>query len=200
MKKDTTFPWWNPLGWVDMILQVIGAVFRTILEFFGMLTPPPTDQHENIQLADVDDEKKTAEEQQAAIDHLDREMTPAQIIHAYCRATEDERRLMNLEKLSVKQQDWLMRLSDAQLVMLGESGEGACGRSVEALKLMVSRSKLRPPEIEAAPLALPIPKDIPMTEEQRQQFVEERFDELFPGFRAAHMNPKCRPTSSTALH
>ncbi|MBY5475728.1 hypothetical protein HFO84_00080 [Rhizobium leguminosarum] len=200
MNKDTTFPWWNPLGWVDMILQVIGAVFRTILEFFGMLTPPPTDQHENIQLADVDDEKKTAEEQQAAIDHFDREMTPAQLVHAYCKATEDERRLMNLEKLSVEQQDWLMRLSDRDLVLLGASGEAACGRSVESMQLMVTKSKLRVSETEAAPMVLPIPKEMPMTEEQKQQFVEERIDELFPGLRLPNMNPKCRPASSTALH
>ncbi|NKJ77778.1 hypothetical protein [Rhizobium leguminosarum] len=200
MNKDKTLPWWNPLGWVDMILQVVGAIFRSILEFFGMLAPPPSDQHENIQIADVDDEKKAAEEQQAAIDHLQSEMTPAQIVHAYCRATEDDRRLVNLSKLSVEQQDWLMRLSDAQLVMLGESGEGACGRSVEALRLMVSKSKLRASEIEAAPVVLPIPSDVPMTEEQKREAVEDRIDELFPGLRIPHMNPKCRPAGSTALH
>lgn len=200
MNKDKTFPWRNPLTWVDLILKAVGAIFRSILEFFGMLAPPRTDQHENIQLADVEAEKKTAEEQRAAVDHLDREMTPAQMVYAYCRATEDERRLMNLEKLTPEQQDWLMRLSDAQLVMLGESGEAACGRSVEALKLMVSKSKLRVPEAEAAPVILPIQMDLVITEEQKQQFVEDRFDELLPGLRMAHSNPKCRPASSTALH
>lgn len=200
MNKDKTFPWWNPLAWVDVILQALGAMLHSILAFFGMLAPPSTDGHQNIQIADVQAEKKTAEEQQAAVDHLDRELTPAQIVYAYSRATEDERRLMNLEKLTVEQQDWLMRLSDAQLVMLGESGEAACSRSVEALKLMVSKSKLRVPEVEAAPVILPIPKDLVMTEEQKQQFVEDRFDELFPGLRMAHANPKCGPASSTALH
>ncbi|MBX5021162.1 hypothetical protein [Rhizobium lentis] len=200
MNKDKTFPWWNPLTWVDLILQAVGAIFRSILEFFGMLAPPRTDQHENIQLADVEAEKKTAEERQAAVDHLDREMTPAQMVYAYCRATEDERRLMNLEKLTPEQQDWLMRLSDRDLVLLGASGKAACTRSVEALRLMVSTSKLRAPEMEADPVALPIPKDMSMTEEQKQQFIEDRFDELFPGLRMAHANPKCRPSSSTALH
>ncbi len=200
MNKDKTFPWWNPLGWFDMILQMVGAIFRGILEFFGMLSPPPTDQHEDIQLADVEAEKKTAEEQQEVVDHLNHEMTPAQIVHAYCRATEEDRRLMNLENLSVEQQDWLLRLPDAQLVMLGESGEAACSRSVEALKFTVSKSKLRAPEIETAPPILPITTDMRMSEVQKQQFVEDRFDALFPGFRMAHAYPKCRPVSRTAIH
>ncbi|AUX76221.1 hypothetical protein [Sinorhizobium fredii] len=200
MSRDNEFQWWNPLGWAGLILQMLGAMFRSILEVFGMVSPPPTGGHENIQVADVETEKKIAREQQVAIDHLRSEMTPAQIVHAYCRATEDERRLVNLSSLSVEQQDWLLRLSDAELVMLGESGEGACSRSIEALKLMVSRSKLRAPEIETPPLVLPIPKNMPMTREQKQQFVEDRFDELFPGIRMARMDPKCRPAGSAAIH
>lgn len=200
MNKDNKFLWWNPFHWIELVLQVVGAIFRQILEFFGMLAPPQTDQHQNIQLADVEDEKKTAEEQQAAIDHLHREMTPAQLVLAYCRATEDDRRMMNLEKLSVEQQDWLMRLSDRELVLLGASGEPACGRSVEAMKIMVSRSKLKAPELETERMVMPIPKDRPMTEEQKQQFVEDRFDELFPGLRKAQANPKCRPAGSVAIH
>lgn len=200
MNKDKTFPWWNPLGWVDMILQAIGAILHSILAFFGMLSPPSTDGHQNIQIADVEVEKKTAEEQQAAVDHLHREMTPAQLVHAYCSATEGDRRLMNLEKLSMEQQDWLMRQSDRDLVLLGASGEAACGRSVEALKLMVSKSKLRTPEIETTPVVLPIPSNMSMTEEQKREAVEDRIDELFPGLRMPHMNPKCRPACSTALH
>lgn len=199
MSGDNKFQWWHPLGWADLILQTLGAVFRSILEFFGMLSPPPTGRHENIQIADVEAEEKIAREQQVAIDHLQSEMTPAQIVHAYCRAIEDERRLMDLSRLSVEQQDWLMRLSDAQLVMLGESGEAACGRSVEALKIMVSKSKLRAPEIKTAGVLL-IPKDMPMTDDQKREAIEDRIDELFPGLRIPHMNPKCRPAGSSALH
>ncbi|UXT22535.1 hypothetical protein FY140_17615 [Agrobacterium tumefaciens] len=197
---NKTFPWWNPLGWVDMILQALGAMLHSILAFFGMLAPPSTDGHQNIQIADVEAEKKTAEEQQAAVDHLQNEMTPAEIVHAYCKATEDERRLMNLEKLSAAQQDWLMRLSDRDLVMLGASGEDACGRSVEALRLMVSKSKLRTPEIEAAPVVLPIPSTMQMTDEQKEEFVRDRFNELFYSLSAANMNPKVTPGARATVH
>jgi len=200
MSGDNKFQWWNPLGWVDMMLQMVGAVLRSILQLFGMLAPPRTDGHQNIQVTDVEVEKKTAEEQQAAIDHLQNEMTPAQIVRAYCRATEDERRLMNLEKLSVEQQDWLMRLSDAQLVMLGESGEAACGRSVEARQVKVTKAKLRAPEVEVVPVVLPIPQNMAMTEEQKEEIIRDRFNELRYSLSAANSNPKFTPRDRPTVH
>jgi nucleotide-binding universal stress UspA family protein len=202
LNKDKTFQWWNPLAWVDAILQVIGAIFRSICEFLGLLSPPPTDRHENIQVADVDAAEKDAREAQTAVDEIVADMTPAQIVHAYCRATEEVRKTMDLAKLSIDQQDWLMRLSDADLVMLGESGEAACGRSVMARKVMVSRSKLRIPEMETAPQVLATPE--PMSEDEKREFMlelmKDRHSELFLASGAANTNPKFVPRSGATLH
>ncbi|MEY9562269.1 hypothetical protein [Sinorhizobium fredii] len=198
MNKDNKFQWWNPLRWFDMIVQAVGAIFRGILELFGIFSDPPPMQHENIQVADVESAEKTAREQQAAIDHFNREMTPAQIVHVYCRATEADRKVMDLSKLSVEQQDWLLRLSDGDLVMLGASGEAACGRSVKALKVMVSKREMKAAEIEKAPEILSTPE--PMTEDEKWEFIRERYNELLYSLSVANPNPKFTPSDRPTVH
>lgn len=202
MFKDRTFQWWNPFAWADAVLQVLGAILHKIFAFFGMLSPPRTDGHENIQVADVEAAEKEAREALAAVDEIEAEMSPAQVVHAYCSATEDSRKTMDLSKLSVEQQDWLMRLSDAELVMLGVSGEAACGWSVEARKLIVSRSKLRPAELETAPGILAIPE--PMAEDEKREalmeFLKDRHGELYLASGAANPDPKFVPRSDATLH
>lgn len=199
-KKTTQIQWWNPFAW-------IGAILQSILAFFGMLPHPRTDGHENLQVADVADAESDARKAQEAIDEIVADMTPAQIVHAYCTASEEARKTMDLGKLTMEQQDWLMRLSDADLVMLGKSGEAACRRSVEAGKLMVSRAKLRPSEMEAAPQILKIPGAEPIVEEMSEdekreylrEFIEQRHAELFLPSGLPNTNPKFVPRSAT-LH
>lgn len=199
------FQWWNPLAWIDAILQTIGGILHRIFAFLGMMSPPSTGGHENVQVADVEDAEKVAREAQEAIDDILADMTPAQIVHTYCTASEDARKAIDLTKLSVDQQDWLLRLSDADLAMLGRSGEAACGRSVEARKLMLNRQRLRPAETESAPQVLEIPVAEPivdeLTEDEKRQFLREfiadRHAELFLPSGAPNTDPKFTPRSAT---
>jgi hypothetical protein len=198
MNKTKQIQWWNPFAW-------LGAVLRSIFAFFGMMSTPSTGGHENLQVADVEDAEKVAREAQEAIDVILTDMSPAQVVHAYCTAPEDARKAIDLTKLSVDQQDWLLRLSDADLAMLGRSGEAACGRSVEARKLMLNRQRLRPSETEAAPQVLKIPGAEPivdlMTEDQKREQVREffadRHGELFLAPGIPNLDPKFTPRSAT---
>ncbi len=201
------FQWWNPLSWLGSILNSIGAFLHLLGVSFGLIPPPPTDGHENIQTTDVVTAEQDARRQQEATDDINADMTPAQVVHAYCTASEQARKTMDLGKLTTEQQDWLMRLSDASLVMLGKSGEAACKRSVEAGKLMVSREKLRPAEMETAPQVSKIPGVEPivdeMSEDERKgwlrEFIAARHAELFTPSGLPNTNPKFVPRSAT-LH
>lgn len=197
-KKTTQIQWWNPFAW-------IGAILHSLLAFFGMLPTPRTDGHENLQVADVADAEKDARKAQEAIDTILADMTPAEIVHAYCTASEEARKTIDLSKLTTEQQDWLLRLSDADHVMLGKSGEAACGRSVEARKLMFNRQKLRPAETEAAARVLKIPRAEPIVEEVSEDekreylrdFFADRHGELFFASGAANPNPKFTARGAT---
>ncbi|MGV2052832.1 hypothetical protein ACQZ48_22410 [Agrobacterium sp. 22-209-1] len=201
------FQWWNPLSWLGSILNSIGAFLHLLGVSFGLIPPPPTDGHENIQTTDVVTAEQDARRQQEATDDINANMTPAQVVHAYCTASEESRKTVNLAPLSMEQQDWLMRLSDADLVMLGESGETACRRSVEARKLLVNRAKLRPADVETAPKILKIPGAAPIVDEMSEdekreyhrEFFADRHAELFLSSGAPNTNPKFTPPSAT-LH
>lgn len=201
------FQWWNPFAWIGAILQSIGAFLQMLGISFGLIPPPRTDGHENIQATDVVAAEEDAKRKQEAIDEIIADMTPAQVVHAYCTASEEVRKTINLKPLSVEQQDWLMRLSDKDLVLLCGSGETACARSVEAMKVIVNRSKLRPAKTETAPQVLKIPGAEPivdeMSEDERKEwlreFFAERHAELFLPSGASNMNPKFTPRSAT-LH
>ncbi len=204
MFKDK-FQWWNPFSWLEAVMQTIGGILHRIFAFFGMMSPPSTGGHENVQVADVEDAEKVAREAQEAIDVIVADMSPAQVVHAYCTASEDARKAIDLTKLSVKQQDWLLRLSDADLAMLGRSGEAACGRSVEARKLILNRQRLRPAETDAAPQVLEIPGAEPiaddMTEDEKRErlreFFADRHSELFLAAGIPNLDPKFTPRGAT---
>lgn len=198
------FQWWKPLAWIDAILQSIGGILHRMFAFLGMMSPPSTSGHANIQAADVSDAEKVARETQEAIDEILADMTPAQIVHAYCTASEKARKTIDLSKLSVDQQDWLLRLSDADLTMLGGSGEAACGRSVEACQLMLNRQRLRPSETVSAPRVLKIPGEPiveEMTEDEKRERLREviadRHSELFLASGAVNPEPKFTPRGAT---
>lgn len=76
-------------------------------------------------------------------------------------------------------------------------GEAACGRSVDALKVMVSKRRMNAAEIEKAPEILPIPKVMPMTDEEKEDFVRDRYNEVI--YALANSNAKTT-TSRTTLH
>ncbi|KQZ55145.1 hypothetical protein ASD54_07665 [Rhizobium sp. Root149] len=204
MFKDK-FQWWNPFSWLEAVMQTIGGILHRIFAFFGMMSPPSTGGHENVQVADVDDAEKVAREAQEAIDAIVADMSLAQVVHAYCTASEDARKAIDLTKLSVDQQDWLLRLSDADLAMLGRSGEAACGRSVEVCKLMLNRQRLRSDEIEAAPQVLSIPGAEPTVDEMTQdekrehlrEFFADRHGELFLASGISNLDPKFTPGGAT---
>ncbi len=203
----TKFQWWNPLSWIGTILQSIGAFLHMLGISFGLIQPPRTDGHENIQADDVSAAEKDARKEQEAINQILADLTPAEIVHAYCTASEEARKTIDLSALTVEQQDWLMRLSDAELVMLGKSGEAACRRSVEAGKLLVNRARLRPAGMETAPQVLKIPGAEPIIEEMSedekrdylQEFFAARHAELFEPSGLPNTNPKFAPRSAT-LH
>ncbi len=207
MNKTKQLQWWNPFSWIEAILQTVGAVLRDIFALFGMMSSPPTSGHENIQMDDVSAAEKDARKEQEAIDEIFADMTPAQIVHAYCTTSEDARKTIDLSPLTVEQQDWLMRLSDADLVMLGKSGEAACKRSVEAGKLLVNRAKLRQAQSEAAQRILRIPGAEPIVEQMSEddkreylrEFIADRHAELYLRSGAPNMDPKFTPHSAT-LH
>ena len=207
MNKAKQFQWWNPFSWIEAILQTIGAILRDIFALFGMMPPPPTSGHENIQVDDVSAAEKDARKEQEATDQILADLTPAKIVHAYCTASEEARKTIDLSALTFEQQDWLMRLSDADLVMLGKSGEAACRRSVEAGRLLVNRAKLRPAELATAPLVLKIPGAEPpveeMSEDEKREYLQEffaaRHAELFKPSGLPNTNPKFASSSAT-LH
>lgn len=204
MFKDNQFQWWNPFSWLDAILRTVGGILHGIFAFLGMISPPSTGGHENLHVADVEGAEKVAREAQAAIDVILADMTPAQIVHGYCTASEEARKTIDLTKLSVDQQDWLLRLSDADLAMLGGSGEAACGRSVEACKLILNRQRLRPLEMVSAPQVLKIPGEPiveEMTEDEKRErlreFIADRHSELFLASGAVNPEPKFTPRGAT---
>ncbi|MBY5462040.1 hypothetical protein [Rhizobium leguminosarum] len=200
MKKKTKSMWalLNPLEWIAGFFQVLAAVFAPLLRWLGMLSPPSTTGFENIQKEDVDDAKQLAEQQEAAVDSIIRELSPAEVVRAYARADVAGRAEMNLRALDLDQQDWLLRLSEEDLSKLGMSTTSACARSLEAREVKPAYPKTAPetetPEIYQIPSAEEI-------EDMKREYVAERFRQiqrelwLAPGV----PNPKPQHTPAT-LH
>lgn len=182
----------NPLEWISAAFQLLAAVFGPLLRWLGMLTPPSTDGFQNIQKEDVDDAKKLAVEQEAAVDAIAREMSPAEVVRAYAWADAAARAGMDLSALDIAQQDWLLRLSEEDLAKLGMSTTSACARSLEAKTVLPTYAKTRPeaeaPEIYQIPSADEI-------EEMKRDFVAARFRELFLAPGVSNPNPLYVPAT-----
>ena len=103
-KKKSWMSLLNPLEWFQAALQLLAVVFGPLLRWLGMLTPRQTDGFQNIQKEDVDDAKQLAEQQEAAVDTIVREMSPADVIRAYARADVAGRAEMDLRVLDDAQQ------------------------------------------------------------------------------------------------
>jgi hypothetical protein len=166
-KKKSWMSLLNPLEWLSAAFSLLAAVFAPLLRWLGMLTPPPTDGFENIRKEDVDDAKKLAVEQEAAVDTLISEMSPAEVVRAYARADAAGRASMDLRALDLAQQDWLLGLSEEDLSMLGMSTTSACGRSLEAKEVRPAYAKTQPETKTAEIYTIPTEEEV--EEAKRQQ-------------------------------
>jgi hypothetical protein len=145
MKFNATSKWgWlNPLCWFQQIYAFVAALVTDILKLFGRMPPPATDGFENIQANDVEDAAAGAVEKEASVDASLQQLTPPDIVHAYALATEEQRATMDLGKLSPLEQDWLLALDETDLILLGQSGVGACARSLRSRAVFPSVRRLR---------------------------------------------------------
>ncbi|RVG70925.1 hypothetical protein [Sinorhizobium meliloti] len=200
MEKKTK-SWWsmlNPLEWIAGFFQLIAAVFGPWLRWLGMLTPPSTEGFQNIRKEDVEDAAKLATEQEAAVDAIVREMSPAEIVRAFANADIAGRASMDLSALDFDQQDWLLRLSDEDLDKLGMSTTAACGWSLEK-KMVLPRYRKPPAEIEAPEvLQTPSAEEI---EDRKREYVAERFRQIQRELWLAPGVPNLKPQHTPAtLH
>lgn len=151
MEKKKKLMWTvlNPIEWISAAFALLAAVFGPLLHWLGMLTPPSTEGFDNIQKSDIDDAKKLAEETEAAVDAITREMSPAEVVRAYAKSDTAGRASMDLSALDLGQQDWLLKLSEEDLSKLGMSTTSACARSLEAKEVRPAYPKATA-EIETA--------------------------------------------------
>ncbi|WP_142627955.1 hypothetical protein [Rhizobium sp. P007] len=195
-KKRSLWSSLNPLEWLAGLFQVLAALFGPLLKWMGMLTPPSTQGFDNLTKGDVDDAKQLAEQQEAAVDTLIREMSPAEVVRAYARADAAGRAEMNLQVLDLAQQDWLLRLSEDDLAKLGMSTTGACARSLEAGEVLPSYAKAKPETKTAEIYQIPAVED---EEEWKRQQIAALFRqvqrELFHAPGVPNLQPKHTPTT-----
>ena len=171
-KKKSMWNLLNPFEWLNAAFGLLAWVFGPILRFLGMMPHPPTTGFENLQKADVDEAAADAANTEEAIDGILREMSPAEVVHAYANASPDNKAAMDLSLIDEDGQNWLLNLSDDDLTLLAMSTIGGCARSLEAraLKPSYPRPSLEPEAAEI--LTIPTAVDI---EEQNRQLIAERF-------------------------
>ena len=197
-KKKSLWTLLNPLTWIEAAFGLLAAVFGPILLWLGLLTPPSTSGFENIQKSDVEDAERLAQEQEAAVDAIVREMSPAEVVRAYAKADGAGRASMNLQVLDDAQQDWLMRLSNEDLDKLGMSTTGACARSLEAREVRPAYPKAAAETETAEIYTIPTEEEIAdMKREQIAALFRQVQRELFHAPGVPNLNPK---HTLTTLH
>ncbi|MDH2088543.1 hypothetical protein N5K21_07385 [Rhizobium pusense] len=195
-KKKSWMSLLNPLEWLNAAFQLLAAVCGPLLRWLGMLTPPSTDGFENIQKSDVDDAKQLAEQQEAAVDTLVREMSPAEVVRAYASADFAGRASMDLRVLDLAQQDWLLGLSKEDLDKLGMSTTSACARSLEAMQVRPAYPKVAAETKTAEIYTIPTEEEV---EEAKRQHISALYRQvqrelwLAPG--VPNLNPKHTPAT-----
>ena len=195
-KKKSMCSLLNAPEWIQAAFALLAAVFGPLLRWLGMLTPPSTEGFENIRKEDVEDAKKLAQEQEAVVDAIAQQMSPADVVRAYARADAAGRVEMDLSVLDLAQQDWLMRLSDEDLSKLGMSTTGACARSLEALEVRPAYPKPSA-ETETAEI-YQIPTEDDVEEAKRQQIAalfRQVQRELFHAPGIPNLHPKHTPAT-----
>ena len=143
MNKTSAWTWLNPLTWIRQVYALFTTLITDILKLFGLAPPPATSGFDNIQAADVEDAATAAVEKEVLTDTLLQQSSPAEIVHAYAVATEEQRATVDLGKLSPREQDWLLGLSETDLVLLGAAGIATCARSLRACAVATSARRLR---------------------------------------------------------
>lgn len=197
-RKKSAWSLLNPLEWLTAALQLLAAVFGPILRWLGMLNLPSTEGFENIQKSDVDDAKKLAEEQEASIDELTRDMSPADVVRAYAKADAAGRAAMDLSVLDFAEQDWLLRLSDEDLSKLSMSTTGGCARSLEHKEVLPIYAK---PHEEAKTPEILMTSSEEEIEEAKRLYVAERFRQIQRELWLAPGVPNLQPKHTAAtLH
>lgn len=191
-KKKSRWALLNPFEWLHAALLLFAAIFAPILRLLGMIPPPSTEGFEDIRKEDVDDAAKLAQEQEAAVDAIRKQMSPGAVVREYARADAIGRSGMDLSVLNFSQQDWLMTLPEEDLGRLGMSTTSACAKSLEAQEVKPSYAKKKPgteaPEILSTPSAEEI-------EEMKREFVSARFRELFHVPGVASSNTRYTPST-----
>lgn len=162
--------WWkllNPLEWINAVMQLLAWVLGPIMRFLGMVPPPRTDGFENIQKSDVEREERIARDAEAAVDAIVRQMSPAEVVSAFAKASPEDRAEIDLSALDADGVDWLLGLSEDDLTLLGMSTTAGCARSLEAREVRPKYS--RPAEEAKTPETLAIPSVVDEDEWKRQQ-------------------------------
>lgn len=196
-KKKSLWNLVNPFEWLNAAFGLLAWVFGPILRFFGMMPHPPTNGFENIQKADVDEAAADATSTEEAIDAIMREMSPAEVVHAYANASPDNRGAMDLSVIDVDGQNWLLNLSDDDLTLLAMSTIGGCARSLDSrsVKPTYPRPSVEPEAAET--LKIPTAVDI---EEQNRQLIAERFRSELKALSPRPGNPNPKYTPMPTLH
>ena len=195
MNTNTTSAWnWlNPLFCLQTIYAFFTALITDILKLFGLAPRPATDDFENIQAKDVEDAAAGAVEREASADALFHELSPAQVVHAYAQATEEQRAVMDLGQLSQVEQDWLLGLSDTDLVLLGASGMAACARSLRDRAVLTNPKRLRGGDFDMSDKDSVLRPDDDDREAANRGYISARFQALMSA--PAGTNPHHKPVS-----
>ncbi|UWU23021.1 hypothetical protein N2601_08765 [Rhizobium sp. CB3060] len=187
-KEMDMLKFFNPLWWLEGLTSILHEFFGPILRALGLMKSPPPIPHDNAQIEDVRDAARLAEQQQAAVEALQAKMSAAEVVRAYARATEDTRKAMDLVALSEEQQDWLLRLSDVDLIFLGNESVAGCERSLNALQVFRFKARRQAQEPERSPIL----STSCMTEEEKRAFIKARYAELYLPDGSANPEPKYR--------
>ena len=164
--------WWSPLAWMQAAFEavwgIISGLWTAFLGIFGIHPKAPSGRHEDIKIEDVDQAATAEASKQELADLLDRERTPAEIVHAYAEAGAMDRPTVDLSALTAEQQDWLVSLSDSDYILLSASGVSACERSLTALMAIPDLSRLRAEKpAEKAPQAV--------IQQTKEELIRERY-------------------------
>lgn len=178
MTKTQKWAWANPLTWMEAIATVLLSILSAISRLFGLSPAPSTEGFENIQSTDVENAAERAVAKETVQDEAISQMTPAEVLHAYATATEDARATMDFGNLVTADQDWILALSDVDLVLLGAGGIPACARALKQRCVSQGTQRLRKQERIAPQTVVIKEQNDDDHEENNRAYVRARFRDL----------------------
>ncbi|MDQ0320783.1 hypothetical protein QO002_002921 [Pararhizobium capsulatum DSM 1112] len=164
---------WEPWKWFELamskVLGILLGLWQALLSLVGIHPKAPRGTHQDIKSVDVADAYLDEAEHQAGTDAALSGLQEApDVVLAYARASVTERVSMDLGKLSATEQDWLLRLTDRDLILLSASGRAACARSLQYMIVIPSLPRAKREKLpEELPTVLHVPTD--------EDHVRERF-------------------------